>query len=382
MNADTQLERKLLRDAAARFIQAACPLSRVRELIDSDSGLPGGYLRAAGELGWFAMLDPDEGGETAGAPWAGAGLGNLAAIAAERGQVLQPGPFVPNNVTVAALASRGSTPAQAETQAELAAGETTASWALGDGSDVAGRGARIEATRSGDSFVLSGRAGPSQDGAIASWWLVTAHSPVGLSQFLVPADRPGIVVTPVTAHDLTQRFATLSLDQVRVDAAEMVGQPGGATIDDVARQIVLATVMVVADTVGAMSALFEMALQYAKDRIAFGRPIGSFQALKHQLADMSLSLEASRAVLDAAIAAQDTGAPDAAETASIAKAWVGDHGIDLAQGCLQVFGGIGYTWEHNLHLFLRRITMNALLYGAPEWHRERICVVQGLRGPS
>jgi alkylation response protein AidB-like acyl-CoA dehydrogenase len=107
--------------------------------------------------------------------------------------------------------------------------------------------------------------------------------------------------------------------------------------------------------------------------VAFGRPIGSFQAVKHQLADMSLSLESSKAVTVAAVRAVQADAVDAAETASMAKSWVDDAGVDLAQGCFQVFGGIGYTWEHDLHLFLRRIAMNGLVFGQSDWHRERIC---------
>ncbi len=127
-----------------------------------------------------------------------------------------------------------------------------------------------------------------------------------------------------------------------------------------------------------MDVLFEMARQYAVDRIAFGRPIGSFQAVKHQLADMSLSLEAGKAISATATRAAQSQRDDALEIARMAKAWVGDTGIDIAQGCFQVFGGIGYTWEHDSHLFLRRITMNNLLYGQPDCHREQICVGQGI----
>jgi alkylation response protein AidB-like acyl-CoA dehydrogenase len=156
-----------------------------------------------------------------------------------------------------------------------------------------------------------------------------------------------------------------------------VGQAGSAG-PDVERQQLTALVLSVAETIGALDVLFDMARRYALDRIAFGRPIGSFQAVKHQLADMSLSLEAGKAVSVAATRAAQDGQVDAMEIAHMAKAWVGDTGIDIAQGCFQVFGGIGYTWEHDLHLFLRRITMNNLLYGQPDWHREQICTLHEL----
>ena len=133
-----------------------------------------------------------------------------------------------------------------------------------------------------------------------------------------------------------------------------------------------------AETVGAMDALFELTRRYALDRTAFGRPIGSFQAVKHQLADLSLALEASKAVAAAAVRAVQEDRKEAGEVVSMAKSWVADAGIDLAQGCAQVFAGIGFTWEHDLHLFLRRITMNGVLFGQPDWHRERICRAHGL----
>ena len=114
--------------------------------------------------------------------------------------------------------------------------------------------------------------------------------------------------------------------------------------------------LTVAESIGAMDHDFEVAVQYAKDRTAFGRPIGSFQAIKHLLADTSLLLETSKAMALAAARAVGTGQPDAGEVASMAKAFVGDCAIDLAQNCFQIFGGIGYTWEHDQHLYLRRLT--------------------------
>ena len=137
-------------------------------------------------------------------------------------------------------------------------------------------------------------------------------------------------------------------------------------------------VLNLAETVGAMDALFAMTVAYAKDRVAFGRPIGSFQAIKHILADQALYLETCKAAVAAAVAVRrDDGA---AELVSMAAAYVGDQGNELAQQCLQVHGGIGFTWEHDLHLFLRRIRSNSALFGEPTWHRERLCALHGLGG--
>ncbi len=133
-----------------------------------------------------------------------------------------------------------------------------------------------------------------------------------------------------------------------------------------------------AESIGAMDYDLQLAVQYSKDRTAFGRPIGSFQAMKHLLADTSLMLEMSIGLALAAAHAVGSGADDAGTVASMAKAFVGDCGIDLAQNCFQVFGGIGYTWEHDQHLYLRRLTADAALFGDPAWHRERVCQLGGL----
>ena len=140
----------------------------------------------------------------------------------------------------------------------------------------------------------------------------------------------------------------------------------------------MAATLVAAESVGAMDHDFAMTVQYAHDRIAFGRPIGSFQAVKHQLADTSLALEMSKAVTLAAARTVGTDDDYGPEAASMAKAFVGDAGVELVQTCFQVFGGIGYTWEHDQHLYLRRITTDAGLFGDPAWHREQLCQRAGI----
>ncbi len=371
---ETTDDERLLRETAVKFVEAECPLQTIRRLVDTGSGVPDGYFRQIGDLGWLGLLLPE--GQEPGI--AEGGIAYLAAVAEERGRGVQPGPFVPSSAVIAALCRAGSAQQRAEVLPALAAGEQVASWVATDtsGAFAPATAVTVHADADGDGgYRLSGRA-LVQDGASVDWLLVTAGGGQGLSQFLLPRSA-ATGVAPRACHDVTLRFSTVTFDGVHVDATSLVGPAGGAD-DDVEHQLRLATVLVAAETVGAMDALFEMARQYALDRTAFGRPIGSFQAVKHQLADMSLSLEAARAVTANAVEVLDAGSPDAGEVASIAKAWTGDAGIELAQGCLQVFGGIGYTWEHDSHLYLRRITMNSLLYGSPDWHRERICQVHGL----
>jgi alkylation response protein AidB-like acyl-CoA dehydrogenase len=224
---------------------------------------------------------------------------------------------------------------------------------------------------------LSGVKRAVQDVDASSWLLVTCATDEGPTQVLVAADAPGVTVTELDSLDITRRFAEVRFDRTRVRAEAVVGA-AGAEDRLAAKQLAIAATLTAAESVGAMDHDFEMTVQYAKDRIAFGRPIGSFQAVKHQLADASLALEMSKAITLAA--AQTLGVDDdyGPEAASMAKAFVGESGVDLAQTCFQVFGGIGYTWEHDQHLYLRRITTDAGIFGGPAWHREYLCQLAGI----
>jgi alkylation response protein AidB-like acyl-CoA dehydrogenase len=200
------------------------------------------------------------------------------------------------------------------------------------------------------------------------------------AQFLVPSDTSGLSVTPLTCLDLARRLAHVEFDQVEVDMGVQLGD-GDAT-NALDRQLQIALALVVAETVGAMDALFSITVEYSKDRIAFGRPIGSFQALKHIMADDAMALETCKAGATAAARAVQDHADDAAEIVSMVAAYVGDMSDQLAQNCLQIHGGIGFTWEHDLHLLMRRIRTNAVIYGEPAWLRERVCAFHGLGVPQ
>ena len=234
----------------------------------------------------------------------------------------------------------------------------------------------LSATRTSSGYQFSGRSTHVQDADSAAWLLVTAETDNGVVQALIDPTSAGLTVTPLDSLDITRSFAEVELDGLEVPAAALVGE--GDARELVEQQLAVACVLTTAESVGAMDHDFEMALQYAKDRIAFGRPIGSFQAIKHLLADTSLMLEMSKAITLAAANSVGTDDGYGLEAASMAKAFVGDCGIDLAQNCFQVFGGIGFTWEHDQHLYLRRVTTDSALFGGPAWHRERLCQLSGL----
>jgi alkylation response protein AidB-like acyl-CoA dehydrogenase len=200
---------------------------------------------------------------------------------------------------------------------------------------------------------------------------VTGRTGDGLTQALVPTDAPGITLAAMDTVDLTRRFSVVTFDDVRVPVSAVVGEIGEAD-DQVDQQLLLAIAIVNAEAVGAMQTGFDMTVEWAFDRYSFGRPLASYQELKHRFADMKTWLEASHAISDAAATAVVLGSPDAAELTSVAKAYIGHYGTELLHDCVQIHGGIGVTFEHDLHLFLRRQVVDRVLYGTPAEHRLRI----------
>jgi len=375
LETDATDDQRALLDVSTRFMDDTCPLRAVRDGTWKDGEFVASYRRQAAQLGWYSMLVPESLG---GGSVSGNGALDASLIAYRRGGRLQPGSFVGTNVVAYALAEAGSGAVQAAVLPALLAGDVSASWAVtgigGDGRLDGGVDGRL---LDDGGLELSGAKSAVQDVDASSWLLVTCATPDGPAQALVAADAPGVTVTELESLDLSRRFAEVRFDAARVDASAVVGVPGAAD-DLLAGQLALACTLVAAEMVGAMDTDFSMTVQYAKDRIAFGRPIGSFQGVKHQLADTSLALEMSKAITLAA--ARTVGADDGygPEAASMAKAFVGDAGVELVQTCFQVFGGIGYTWEHDQHLYLRRITTDAGLLGDPAWHREHLCQLAGL----
>ena len=239
----------------------------------------------------------------------------------------------------------------------------------------------MEAARHGDGWSLSGAKQPVEAAGSAQYLLVTARTADGLTQFLVPADAPGVTITPMHTVDLTRRFSSVRFDGVKVDATGVVGDPGAAG-PDVERQLRLANVMQCAEMVGAMDRAMEITIDWAMTRYSFGRPLSSYQALKHRFADMKTWLESSHALADAAARAVQDDAGDADELVSGAKAFIGHYGPELCQECVQMHGGIGVTFEHDMHLYLRRVTLDALLYGTVTDHRLRLAEILDTRAST
>jgi alkylation response protein AidB-like acyl-CoA dehydrogenase len=359
-------DQEFFKETTRRFLIDQVPTSEVRRLRDDPAGFDADYWRRGAELGWTSLLVSEGHG---GGTISGAGLVDLSLLAYEFGQHAAPGPLVPTNVVAGTLSAHG---AHDEVLAAVLAGTEIAAWCAPELAPVYGRWATtVEIVRDGAGVVLRGKAGPVESAGQAGHLLVTGRDGDGITQVLVPAAAAGVSIEALRTTDLTRRFGAVTFDDVRVSQEALVGPPERAS-SDVELQFHRTLVILNSEAVGAMQAAFDMTVEWAFDRYAFGRPLASYQALKHRFADMLTWVEASHAISDAACSATEEGSPEAAELTSVAKAFIGQYGAEVLQDCVQMHGGIGVTFEHDLHLFLRRFTVNRALAGTPAEHRQRI----------
>jgi len=368
---DLTSDQELLRDTTARFLADTVPLGRQRKLQDDPLGFEPDYWKSGAELGWTMLLvsEADGGGSVSGR-----GLADLATIAYEFGRHAAPGPLVDCNVVASALSGR-SGELHAAALGEILTGQAIASACLGAAPWLRPDESSVTIRRDGGDVIVSGAVKPAESARDARYLLVTGRSDGGMSQVLVPADAAGVSVKPLKSIDVTRRFGAVTFDDVRMPASALLGDLGSAD-EEVARQIRNACVLLCAESVGAMEVAFDMTLDWAFNRYTFGRAIASYQALKHRFADMKSWLEASHAVCDAAADAVADDTAMAGETVCAAKSYIGEQAVELAQDCVQIHGGIGVTYEHDLHFYLRRVTLNRLLYGTPADHRRWLGTMQ------
>jgi alkylation response protein AidB-like acyl-CoA dehydrogenase len=362
-------EQAALRDAVRRFVESEVPLTTVRDLYEDADGFDRDWWREAASLGWTSPFIPETqgGGTLSGQP-----ASDAAIVAEEIGRVVAPGPFLPVNVVAAAVA-RAGTEAQIDAVLPgLAAGQTVAAWAFAEPGD---RWSPLdfETTISvtGDTVTVSGEKAYVEAAAVADHFLVTGRGDGGLTQVLVPTSASGLRVVAGRSLDMTRRYGRVLLGGVELPADAVLGTPGAAE-PEVEAQLQLALALQCAEMVGVAERTFETTISYGRERLAFGRPIVSFQALKHRIADMALWIEGSKAVGEELVRAVDGGSGDAAMLASVAKAHVGRRCLDIVDDCVQITGGLGVTWEHDIHLYNRRAAVDRAIFGSPEFHRRRL----------
>jgi alkylation response protein AidB-like acyl-CoA dehydrogenase len=367
-------EQELLRATTRRFLAEHQSRSDVRRVMEDVDPFDLELWRRGAELGWTAMLVPQEfgGGSVTGQP-----LVDLVALAEELGRELNPGPFVPTNVVAAAIARFGSQSQQATYLPGLATGESTAAWCLSADGSPEPTAIAVQATPERGAWRLDGVSRYVHGGGQASLLLVVASQPDGLVNVLVPREVSGLSARTLSGLDLTRRFSELRFDGVVVsegnelrDDRTLASPHAGRSVMTACLQV--ATILQAGESVGAAEVLFEETVEYLKRREQFGRTIASFQAIKHRLADLQIELEAMRVAAEYAALAYGEAFEDADLAVDTAGAYVDDTFAHLAGEALQLHGGIGFTWEHDVHLFVRRAKVNQVLYGSGAWHRDRL----------
>ncbi|UUO03537.1 acyl-CoA dehydrogenase family protein [Mycolicibacterium novocastrense] len=314
-------------------------------------------------------------------PAADGGLGQQviewALVAVELGRGLASTPFLPTAV-VADAVTRSTVEGRAELLLALASGAQTATWAFAEvGRPWSVAGIQTTATRDGSGYVLNGAKASAQDADSAATLLVDAVLDGRPARFLVPAEATGVKIERQHTLDVTRRFCDVVLDGVTLEGTAVFAE-GAAAEESIARSGQLAAVLTCAELVGIGERLLEVTVAYVKERVQFGRAVGSFQAVKHKCADMRIWSQSCAAATYFAAMTLDSEHHDSAHAASVAKAYVSDAVNRLAGESLQLHGGIGFTWEHDLHLYLRRARVGAALYGDADHHREQLFRAQAL----
>ncbi len=353
-------EQQAIKSTAHGFLASRFKSERMREIAASEDGLDPDGWREMAELGWAGLALPEE--------WGGQGLGivELAVLFEEMGYALAPSPLLSNTVAGLALSLCGSDDQRERYLRPLAEGQLRGTPALWDAGSPATIGEfTMEARADGDGVVLDGEKTLVPDAAGADFFLVASSDG---RRHLVERNADGVSVTPEAGIDPTRRFFSVRFDGVRVAAADSL--PGeAADYFPVFHRICVA---LAAESTGIAQRSLEMAVEYAKDRQQFGRPIGAYQAVSHRCAQMLLETENARSAVYGAAWAADAEPESLSLAASMAKAYASDAGWRVPNASIQVHGGIGFTWEHDLHFLLKRGRSNAALFGDAKWHRERV----------
>jgi alkylation response protein AidB-like acyl-CoA dehydrogenase len=343
---------EFLRDSARKFFAGECPMAEVRRLMETDTAFDAKLWAKLAEQGYTGIIFPEEFGGV------GLGIVELVLLMEEAGRALFPGPFFSTVVFAGSVLNTLATRDQKKKYlAPICRGEarSTVAFLEGEGSwDAADL--RLNAA----SGKLKGEKLFVPDAAVADWIIVVARNGV----FLVDAKAPGIRVEPMLGMDLTRKLYSVQFDNA---PAEKLGETAGLS-----RALDIATTALAAEMVGGMQRTLDITVEYAKTRKQFGKPIGIFQSVQHQCADMYLETESARSAVYYAAWALQERAPDAAAAVSIAKLYASDASRTVGNRGIQVHGGMGFTWENDLHLYYRRAKASETAIGDATFHRERL----------
>ena len=345
---------EILRESARKFCAGECPIAEVRRIMDTETAFDAKLWNKLAQQGYTGIIFPEEFGGV------GLGIVELILLMEEAGRALLPGPFFSTvalaGAVVDAVASKEQKKkylapiCRGEARSTVAFLEDTASWDL-----TAVHLTDINGKLKGQKLFVP-------DAAIADWLIVVARNGI----FLVDAKTPAVHIEPMLGMDPTRKLYSVNFDNA---AAEKLGETSGLGLT---RALDIATVALTAEMVGGMQRTLDVTVEYAKTRKQFGKPIGIYQAVQHQCADMYLETESSRSAVYYAAWALQENAPDAAAAVSIAKMYASDASRTVGNRGIQVHGGMGFTWENDIHLYYRRAKASETAFGDASFHRERL----------
>jgi alkylation response protein AidB-like acyl-CoA dehydrogenase len=370
LNFDLTDEQQMLQAAAREFLAARLKSERIRQLAESDDAFSEDLWREMSDLNWpGVMVSEQYGGQELGTV-------ELAVLMEQLGYALTPGPILSSMLAAIALETAATDEQKERYLAPLATGEQRGTLALWDaGAGWAPDDITLEPEQANGGYVLNGEKLFVLDAGRADFFIVGAS---GDRRFIVERDTEGVSIAPTETIDATRKQYAVKLDGVNVGEDAAFGGPG-----ELARARVRAYIALAAELAGVAQRTLEMAVDYAKERKQFNRPIGAYQAVSHRCAQMLLETEGARSAAYYAAWAADNEPETAPLAASMAKAYASDAGTRVTNASLQVHGGIGFTWEHDLHLYLKRASSAAVMFGDARWHREQVArlVIDGAGTP-
>jgi alkylation response protein AidB-like acyl-CoA dehydrogenase len=364
MDFDLSKPQKMLQDSVKEFLSRHCSLERVRELMETPTAVDDELWEGLTDQGWVALTLPED--------YEGLELGavDLVAVTEAMGTFCTPGPFVSNLWASELVAAAGNADVAKEILPPVADGETkltvamleeSASW---DPADIA-----LGIEEAGGGFTVTGEKLFVSDAESADTLLVVGRLDGELAVVAVARDGDGVGVEAMPSIDATRKLYKVVFDGAPANALVAKGDAAEAALHNATR---LATVAVCGELVGGMQWVLDTTVEYAKTREQFGKPIGSFQAVQHMCADILFNLESARSAAYYAAWAVSVDGPGADAAVSVAKAFCSDAAREAGNLGIQAHGGIGFTWEHDLHLFYKRAKSNEILFGDATFHRERI----------
>ncbi len=371
MDFDFTSDQVMLRNSVREYLTEKCPTKFVRSMFDDPVGYSKELWKEMAGLGWLGLTFPEEN------EGLGLGMVELALMLEEMGRAVFPGPYFASLLLAGSALKAAGDKAQKEKYLNgIASGEMVATMGfLEEAPNWGPESMRLKAEAGGGGFVLNGMKRFVPFAHVADTVLLPARTSdssdphKGISLFLVDTKAKGVELSAMKNIDLTSKASEVRLNNVMVPEENVVGEVDGAwpVVKDVLQK---AAVGASAEMLGAARKSMEMSVEYAKVREAFGQPIGTFQAIKHKCAEMLLEVEQSHAAVYYAAWAQDAKSDDAALAASVAKAYVSDAARKVCGEAIQVHGGIGFTWEFDLHLWFKRAKYYEPMYGDAEYHRE------------